>query len=603
MKSILKASAIALTIGMATATSGVAMMGLFAAPVMAQADQAVTQQLHKLFSDEEAHRKERNAPVPQDADLRTYPLWEDITPAAYAAEQAVQHGFWDRIEEIDRSQLSVADQLNYDLFKFLVSNRVKQAAFKSYRRPFMADSGFFMSIPSSVERQSFKTLRDYQVYAAKMVHMPQQFQQYIANMNEGIADGWTMPREIMGGIYGTVQSTHALAAMDDAKNPFMAPFYRAKPQFMSDDEWQQVQTMKPVVLKSVSGAYATMDDYFKNTYIPAARTTLGASDLPGGKDYYRYQAQYYTTLDITPEEVHQIGLDEVKRIRGEMDEIIKRVGFEGSFKEFITFLRTDPQFYAKSPRDLLKEASYIAKRIDAKMPKFFKTLPRKPYGVRAVPDNIAANYTTGRYWGSRSETEPGYYMVNTYAVEKRPLYALPSLTLHEGVPGHHHQNALVAEQPDVPSFRRFVSAHAFGEGWGLYTEKLGIEMGIYEDDYQQFGRLTYEMWRAGRLVVDTGMHYMGWTRQQAVDLFLENSALNEHNINTEVDRYIAWPGQALAYKMGELTILRLRAKAEKELGADFDLRSFHDQILVTGSLPLGILEAKIDQWIASQKMK
>lgn len=601
MKTVLKAT----TLGLSLAVSSVALTSGFGGDMVAYAQQDIKQdmaaQLHQLFKDEEDHRQAKNAPIGDDVVLAEAQLLTDVSPAAYEKEMAAQKAFWQRLQTIDRSALSEADQLNYDLFQFLIHHRINNASYDGWRMPFLSDSGFFMSTASSVERMRFNNKRDYDIYIAKMAQLPAQFDQYIANMNQGIADGWTMPRIILDGVYGVLKNTRDAANAADASNPFMVPFFKEKPKFMSDADWQAVQSQKGDVLANVSGAYNHLDDFFKNTYMPSARTTIGARDLPGGADYYRDMVKFYTTLDITPEEVHQIGLNEVKRIRGEMDEIIKKVGFKGSFKEFVTFLRTDPQFYATSPRDLLKEASYIAKRIDAQMPRFFKTLPRKPYGVRAVPDNIAPNYTTGRYWGTRSETEPGYYMVNTYALDKRPLYALPSLSLHEGVPGHHHQNALVGEQPDVPSFRGQVRAHAFGEGWGLYTEKLGIEMGIYEDDYEQFGRLTYEMWRAGRLVVDTGMHFMGWTRDQAVNLFVENSALSLHNINTEVDRYISWPGQALAYKMGELTILRLRQKAEDALGEKFDIRSFHDAILVTGSLPMAILEQKIDRWIADQQ--
>jgi len=287
-----------------------------------------------------------------------------------------------------------------------------------------------------------------------------------------------------------------------------------------------------------------------------------------------------------------------------MDEIIKETKFEGSFKEFLNFLRTDEQFYAKSAEDLLKEAAWIAKRIDGQMPRYFGTLPRLSYGVIPVPDEIAPNYTTGRYWGGNPEQGlAGNYVVNTYDLSQRPLYNLPALTLHEGVPGHHHQISLAQEMKDVPEFRQSLYPNAFGEGWGLYSEKLGVEMGIYRTPYEQFGRLTYEMWRACRLVVDTGMHWKGWTRDQAEACFLENSALAPHNIRTEVDRYISWPGQALAYKIGELKILELRKRAEGKLGADFDIRNFHDEVLSAGGIPLNILEDRIDAWIERQALK
>ncbi|GEQ99151.1 hypothetical protein JCM17844_27880 [Iodidimonas gelatinilytica] len=319
--------------------------------------------------------------------------------------------------------------------------------------------------------------------------------------------------------------------------------------------------------------------------------------MPDGDAYYAMLIRQYTTLDLSAQEIHRIGLSEVARIKSEMEAIIDGLGFEGSFADFLEFLRTDPQFYAKTPQELLNRAAWIAKQADEKLPAFFKTLPRMPYGVRAVPDAIAPNYTTGRYWGPVDGVRGGLYMVNTHALDKRPLYSLPSLTLHEAVPGHHLQIALAREIKDVPEFRRAMYVVAFGEGWGLYTEKLGVDMGIYETPYEQFGRLTYEMWRAGRLVVDTGIHAMGWSREEAVAFFTENSALSLHNINTEVDRYISWPGQALGYKMGELKLLELRARAEKALGDRFDIRAFHDAVLENGSLPLPILEQMIDRYI------
>jgi uncharacterized protein (DUF885 family) len=310
---------------------------------------------------------------------------------------------------------------------------------------------------------------------------------------------------------------------------------------------------------------------------------------------------YYTTVDLTAEQVHQLGLDEVARIRAEMDTIIKQVNFNGSFAEFLHFLRTAPQFYPKSANELLKEAAFIAKKADAMLPKYFGKLPRTPYGIAPVPAEIAPKYTTGRYSGSNRDDEPGYYWVNTYALDKRPLYELEALTLHEAVPGHHLQISLNKELADLPNFRRYSYISAFGEGWGLYSEYLGLEAGFYQDPYSNFGRLTYEMWRAARLVVDTGMHAKGWSRQQAIDFMASNTALSMHNVTTEIDRYISWPGQALSYKIGELTIKRLRAKAEAALGTDFDIRAFHDAVLENGSIPMSVLEQMIDQFIAQQQ--
>jgi uncharacterized protein (DUF885 family) len=346
-------------------------------------------------------------------------------------------------------------------------------------------------------------------------------------------------------------------------------------------------------------ALGALHRFFVEDYSPAARETLGATALPDGEDYYAMLIRSYTTLDLSAAEIHQIGLDEAARIRAEMQVIIDDLGFEGSFADFLAFLRTDPQFYAQTSQELLNRAAWIAKQIDEKLPAFFKTLPRIPYGVRAVPDAMAPNYTTGRYWGPVDGVRGGLFMVNTYDLGKRPLYNLPALTLHEGVPGHHLQTALARENQDVPEFRKAMYVVAFGEGWGLYSEKLGQDMGIYQTPYEHFGRLTYEMWRAGRLVVDTGLHAMGWSRDAAIAFFQENSALSQHNIETEVDRYISWPGQALGYKLGEMKILDLRARAEKALGDRFDLRLFHDALLGNGSLPLPLLDQQIDAFIAA----
>lgn len=348
--------------------------------------------------------------------------------------------------------------------------------------------------------------------------------------------------------------------------------------------------------------YQNFYDYMVDTYIPNARQTIAAKDLPNGERFYQNRIEHYTTLKITAAEIHEIGLAEVARIRAEMDNIIKQVGFKGSFAEFVEFLRTDPQFYATTPEQLLKEASYIAKKMDAQLPKLFKTLPRTPYGVIAVPASIAPKYTTGRYSGPSRDDQPGNYWVNTYALDRRPLYVLEALTLHEAVPGHHLQGSIAREMENVPEFRNQTYISAFGEGWGLYSEFLGIEAGFYQDPYSDFGRLTYEMWRAVRLVVDTGMHTQGWSRQQAMDFLANNSALSLHNVQTEIDRYISWPAQALSYKLGELTIKRLRVEAETALGENFDLREFHDEVLKNGSIPLSLLEQIIHEYIESKKV-
>ena len=348
-------------------------------------------------------------------------------------------------------------------------------------------------------------------------------------------------------------------------------------------------------------AYREFLAFMVGEYMPKARATVGVSELSGGKEFYASRVRHFTTLDKTPEEIHTLGLEEVRRIRGEMETVIRQSGITGSFDEFLKFLRTDPRFYAKTPEELLRHAAWIAKEIDGKLPSLFGRLPRQPYGVEPVPAEIAPKYTGGRYVpASLDGKRAGTYWVNTYALESRPLYVLESLTLHEAVPGHHLQMALAKEMADLPSFRRYLYIDAFGEGWGLYSERLGLEMGLYADPYSNFGRLTYEMWRACRLVVDTGLHAKGWTRQQAIDYLASNTALSLHECTTETDRYIAWPAQALAYKMGELKIRELRKKAEKSLGPRFDVRAFHDRLLSGGTVTLPILEARIDSFLREQ---
>ncbi len=565
-----------------------------AAAVSAQTE---SEKLHELFAEE---WQDRLLEDPLFASSNGVDFFDDQLPQVGPPDQGRRlennQAFLDRLENIDRAALSDQDKLNYDLFHFVIKDRVQRAAFKPYRIPLLSDFGFHTAILRMHESMQFRTIGDYLTYIDRLRAIPTYFEQNMDNMRVGMKDGFVMQRAIIDGIVPSISSQLDENPEDSV---FYLPFKDMRGAIPPVDQKLLRAAGAKAVLEAVIPAYQAFYDFFTGPYREAARETLGAYQLPGGEDYYRYLVRYFTTIDdATPEGIHELGLQEVARIRGEMEAIIEEVGFEGSFADFLNFMRSDPQFYPKTAKELLMEASYIAKQVDGRMPQFFGRLPRLPYGVRAVPDDIAPNYTTGRYWGGSLEgRRAGFYMVNTYALDKRPLYNLPALTLHEAVPGHHHQNAISGELENVPDFRRSLYPNAFGEGWGLYAEKLGIEMGLYDTPYKNFGRLTYEMWRAGRLVVDTGIHAMGWTRQQAVDLFLENSALSTHNINTEVDRYISWPGQALAYKMGELKILELRAKAEKALGDKFNIRDFHDAVLANGGIPLGILEAKIDDYI------
>jgi uncharacterized protein (DUF885 family) len=385
-------------------------------------------------------------------------------------------------------------------------------------------------------------------------------------------------------------------------NPEESRFYKPFREFPAGvpeaDRARLSAVGKDAVARGAIAGFRSLQEFMTKEYIPGARTTLGASSMPDGPALYAYLIRHFTTVDLTADAVHEIGLAEVKRIRAEMDAVIAKSGFTGDFPSFLKFLRSDPRFYARTPEELLQRAAWIAKRMDGKLPSLFGKLPRQPYGVEAVPDDIAPKYTGGRYVGAPLDsTKAGRYWVNTYALSSRPFYTQEALTLHEAVPGHHLQIALTKELTGLPKFRRYAYVDAFGEGWGLYSERLGIEAGFYTDPYSDFGRLTYEMWRACRLVVDTGIHAKGWSRQQAIDYLASNTALSIHEVTTETDRYIAWPGQALAYKMGELKIRELRKRAEDALGKRFDVRAFHDAVLANGTLTLPVLEARIDSFI------
>ena len=464
--------------------------------------------------------------------------------------------------------------------------------------PLTAESGFHVWIANIAKQVDFQTKQDYQDYLVRLSALPQYFSQQITWMKLGLKKGITQPKVVLKGFE---QSIAAFIKEDVSQSEYYQPFIDMS-DFVSLEEQKGLQAQaKKILTADVMPAYQQYYDFMVNQYQVHARDSIAASSLPNGKKYYQNRIEHYTTLAMTAEQVHQQGLAEVKRIRAEMEVIIKQVDFSGGFSDFVQFLRNDAQFYAKTPTELLKEASYIAKKMDANLPTLFKTLPRTPYGVVAVPDNIAPKYTTGRYSGSSRDDQPGNYWVNTYRLDRRPLYVLTALTLHEAVPGHHLQISLAKEMTQVPKFRNRTYISAFGEGWGLYSEYLGLEVGMYKDPYHNFGRLTYEMWRACRLVVDTGMHNMGWSRQEAMNFLADNTALSLHNVKTEIDRYISWPGQALSYKIGELTIKRLRDRAEKSLGQAFDLRDFHDQLLKNGSMPLSMLEKIIEQYIIKKK--
>lgn len=532
--------------------------------------------------------------------------YNDRVPAVAPADQDRRleqaRGFLARLDALDAGAMTADDKLNADLLRFILEHDIALAAFRPWRIPFLSDSGFHNAMGYVVASTTFRTESDYRAYLKRLGALPGYIDQNIANMRAGLADGFAQPKEILGGI---LPSFDAQAAPAPVAHPLYEPFTRLPASVPKKTAAALQREGLAVIGRQVIPAYKRASVFMRDEYAPNAQDKVGAAALPDGGAYYEALVRYFTTRDdATADDIHKLGLKEVARIRKEMDAVIKKTGFKGDFKAFQDFLRSDPQFYAKTPEELLMRAAWISKSIDGKLPAYFGKLPRQPYSVQPVPAEIAPNYTTGRYSGApASAARGGEYWVNTYALDKRPFYELPALTLHEAVPGHHLQAALALEVENAPMFRTQFYPHAFGEGWGLYAEKLGVEMGVYETPYDEFGRLSYEMWRACRLVIDTGLHSKGWTRQQALDYLGGNTALSLKNVETEVDRYIAWPGQALAYKVGELTIWELRRKAEKALGDKFDIRDFHDAVLVKGGLPLEILSAEIDAYIAREKAK
>ncbi len=558
------------------------------------------EKLHQIFEAEWQSRIERFPEFAQRmGDKSRADQLTDVSEKAQQKWLKTTQSFIAKLKQIPYQQLSAEDQINYQIFKQQLENRASSLTFKDYQIPFLADSGFHTSIARLPVNTEFKTEQDYQNYLARLAKVPNHFQQHIDNMNAGLSRGFSMPSVVMIG-FSDVLHKHAKSSL--AESVFYQPF-KAFPDHFSESTQNQLKNRaKQVIREKVITAYAELANYFDKKYVPNTKQSLGASEFPEGKRYYQQKIAEFTTGNKTAKQIHEIGLAEVARIRTEMEEVIEKLEFKGTFKEFLKFLRTSPQFYAKTAEDLLKEAAYISKKMDGQLPRFFTKLPRQPYAVEPVPDSIAPKYTTGRYVSAPLDsTRPGTYWVNTYALDKRPLYVLEALTLHEAVPGHHLQNALNQELEGLPKFRRYSYLSAFGEGWALYCEKLGLEAGFYKDGYSDFGRLSYEMWRAARLVIDTGIHAFGWSREQAIELLEENSGLSKHNIRTEVDRYISWPGQALSYKIGELKILELRKKAEKELGKNFDIRRFHDAILANGSIPLDVLEGQITAFIEQEK--
>jgi uncharacterized protein (DUF885 family) len=505
------------------------------------------------------------------------------------------------VKAIKRAGLNQMDRVNADLFQFMLEDRAAQYAFAPWRMPMSNDSGFHTGVLFLHEGQPFQTEAHYAAYIRRLAKVGAYMDENVANMRQGIKDGFTLPAEIMPGVIANM-AAQQFAKPEDC--PLYEPFKDMPTSIPAAAQARLREHGAAEIAAHVIPAFARLKRFMEEEYGPAARKTLGAAQLPDGAAYYQTQIRSYTTTDLTASAIHKIGLAEVARIRAEMDAAIAKTGFKGEFAAFLAHLREDRRFYPSTERELLMEASLISKRIDGKLPAYFGKLPRTPYGVIPVPEALAPNYTAGRYNGpSPDGRRAGFYWVNTYKPEVRPLYNLTALTLHEAVPGHHLQIALALEMGEVPVFRKQLYLTAFGEGWALYAEKLGVEMGVYETPYDDFGRLSYEMWRACRLVVDTGIHAFGWSRQQAIDYLASNTALPMREVETEIDRYISWPGQALGYKLGELKIWELRRRAEAELGSKFDLRRFHDAVLANGAVTLDQLDGEIERFIAGERAR
>ena len=531
-------------------------------------------------------------------DYKDYPLG-NFSEEHFRSEKEFAENLLVKLSYIDVKKLDENDNISFELLSFVLEDIVAYYDFERFLNPLLSDSGFHSSLVYNVRPMyNYNQIKN---YLNKLNSIPQYVDQYLPLLRKGLKKGVSQPLIIFNG-YESTYNDHI--TKDFELNYFYSPF-KTLPNGLSQTQKDSVLIeAKKAIENSVVPQFIRIKDFFEKEYYPNTRTTIGVSETPNGAEFYQNRINYYTTSTLySADEIHQIGLKEVARIKEEMIKIIEDLNFKGSFKEFFKFLRTDDQFYAKTPKELLMYARDISKRADEQLPRFFKTLPRKPYGVAPVPDAIAPKYTGGRYVGtSKNSTDPGYYWVNTYDLKSRTLYTIPALTVHEAVPGHHLQSALNNELGDsIPQFRRNLYLSAYGEGWGLYSEFLADEMGIYTTPYEQFGKFTYEMWRACRLVIDTGIHAKGWSREEAIDYMSNNTALSLHEVNTEIDRYISWPGQALSYKIGELKIRELRNKAKLELKEKFDIREFHERILEYGTVTLSTLERRINNYIEETK--
>ena len=570
--------------------------------VAAEAEMNETEMLQTFFEEEwEYGLKENPIKATLFGDLRYNDRLGDSSIAAIERRQ--RHGVeaLRQLESIDRSKLADSGKLNYDLYLENLTLRIEGHRFPWYLTPIDQMGGVQQGPPNVVRSLPFRNAKHYEDYLSRLSQLPAVVDQTIERMQEGLKQKITPPKITLRAVAEQIQ---AQIVSKVEESPFYRPFKNI-PETVPLSEQERLRAAgKEAIEQSILPAYQKLHDFWVSEYFPNTRETIGLSSLPNGEQWYAFGVKVSTTTNLLPKEIHEIGLREVKRIRAEMDKIIKGSGFEGTREEFFEFLRGDPQFYYSQPEHLLAGYRDICKRADAELPKLFGKLPRLPYGVREVPEYSAPSQTTAYYHGgSLKAGRPGWFYANTYKLETRPKWEMEALAIHEAVPGHHLQIALAQEMEDVPKFRKHGHYTAFVEGWGLYSESLGEEMGFYNDPYSKFGQLTYEMWRAIRLVVDTGMHAFGWDRQKAIDYFKANAGKQEHDITVEVDRYIVWPGQALAYKIGELKIKELRKFATKELGDRFDIRGFHDTVLGSGAVPLSILEQNVKNYVAAEIKK
>lgn len=530
-------------------------------------------------------------------DRRFNRAWGELSAASFERRRMANAAILKRLDSIDQESLSPQDQINFLLFDQAYESRMAEAEHPTHLMP-ISQRGGIQTLDEIGDRLRLETVQDFDDWLARLAQIDQLMQQTIALMKEGMASGYVPPKITMSRVPGQIAKQLVSTAEESL---FFKPF-EILPNSIAPAQQARLQSeARSIINETVIPAYQTLEKFFNEEYLPACRDSIGASDLPNGAAFYEYRVRRYTTTDMTPEEVHQVGLTEVQRIRNEMMAVKAAIGFEGSLDAFFNFLRTDPQFYFEDPEDLLRAYEAQAKRIDPELVRLFTKLPRMPYGIKVIPEAVAPDTTTAYYTRPAADgSRAGYYWVNLYNPASRPKFEIPVLTVHEAMPGHHLQIALQQELESLPNFRRYSGFTVFTEGWGLYSERLGYDIGLYQDPYDQFGQLSYDMWRAVRLVVDTGMHYKGWSRDEAIAYFESNAPRKKLDIINEIDRYISWPGQALAYKIGQLKMLALRDKASSQLGDRFDLKRFHDRMLSQGAIPLSLLEITMDQWIESE---